>query len=283
MANAATKRQHSLRIHRLALYLLFAVLAIIIFFPFYWIIVTSLKPQTAIYSADMRLIPTHITLDNYRYALSESDVLRFSVNSLIVGCASMLLTVVLGVMAVYPLVRMNFKGKRFFYGLMASTQVFPLVVTILPLYMFFRRLNLYNTFTSLILLYTATGLPVCIVLLMGHFLDIPRELEDAAFIDGCSRLRCLVQIVMPVVTPAIVSTGIYVFLSNWQEYLAASSLIADRNKFTLTLGLTLFRTQHSTNWGALMATSVLLAVPAIVLFFVIEDYFIDSLAGSVKE
>ncbi len=280
----AVKGRHDARwlARRIGLYLIFAVLVVIIFFPFYWIIVTSLKPQTGIY-ADIRLLPTSVTLENYAYAIAQSNVFQFSLNSIIVSVASMVTTVTLSVMAVYPLVRMQFRGKKLFYGLMASTQVFPMVITILPLYMFFRKLNLYNSFTSLILLYTATGLPTCIVLLMGHFRDVPAELEDAAFIDGCSRLRCLLQIVLPVVTPAVVSGGIYVFLSNWQEYLAASSLIADRNKYTLTLGLTLFKTQHSTNWGALMATSVILAVPAIILFFLIEDYFIDSMAGSIKE
>lgn len=268
---------------RVFLYLLFIMLAVIIFFPFYWIVVTSLKPQNAIYSSDIRLFPSKITLDNYWYAIAESNVFQFSLNSLFVGGVSTVLTVTVSIMAVYPLVRMDFWGKKLFYGLLGSTQVFPLVVTILPLYMFFRKLNLYNSHASLILLYTAIGLPFSIVLLMGHFRDVPVELEDAAYIDGCSRLRCLLQIVVPVAKPAIVSNGIYMFLSNWQEYLAASSLIADRKKYTLTLGLTLFRTEHSTNWGALMATSVLLAVPAIILFFVIEDYFIDSFAGSVKE
>lgn len=267
---------------RIGLYLVFALLIVIIFFPFYWIIVTSFRPETGFY-ADIRLIPTSITLENYAKAIRESNVFQFSLNSLFVSGMSMLLTVVISVLAVYPLVRMDFRGKKLFYGLLASTQVFPVVITILPLYMFFRKLNLYNSFTSLILLYTATCLPTAIVLMMGHFRDVPQELEDAAFIDGCSRLRCLIQIVMPVVTPAVVAGGINVFLTNWQEYLAASSLIADRNKFTLTLGLNLFKTQHSTNWGALMATSVILAVPAIILFFLIEDYFIDSMAGSIKE
>lgn len=268
---------------RILLYLLFFFLAIIIFFPFYWIIITSLKSQTTIYSSDIRLFPQKITLENYFYAISESNVLRFSLNSVFVGVISTILTVIISVMAVYPLVRMEFKGKRIFYALLASTQVFPLVITILPLYMFFRKLNLYNSHTSLILLYTAIGLPISIVLLMGNFKDVPIELENAAFIDGCSKLRCLTQIVLPVAKPSIASTAIYIFLSNWQEYLAASSLIADVNKYTLTLGLTLFRTVHSTNWGALMATSVLLAVPAVILFFAIEDYFIDSFAGAVKE
>ena len=267
---------------RIGLYAAFLILAVIIFFPFYWIIATSLKTQTDIYG-DNRLIPQHITFENYAYAIEQSDVLRFSLNSLIVSASSMVLTVILSVLAVYPLTRMEFRGKRLFYALLGTTQVFPTVVTIVPLYIVFRRLNMYNSLAALALLYTATCVPICIVLLMGHFRDVPRELEDAALIDGCTRIRCLIQIVLPVVTPAVVSGGIYVFLSNWQEYLAASSLIADRNKYTLTQGLTLFRTQHSTNWGALMATAVILAVPAIILFFMIEDYFIDSLAGSVKE
>lgn len=270
-------------IRKALLYTLFLVVILLIFFPFYWIIATSLKDSSAIYAFPPEYIPKHPTLENYRFSIEESNILSFSWNSLWVGVVSMILTVIISTMAAYPLTRMVFRGKRLFLGLLASTQVFPVVVTIIPLYILFRSMGLYNSLASLVLLYTATCVPVAIVLLTGYFRDIPKELEEAAVIDGCGRFRSFIQIVLPVVRSGIVAAGIYVFLSNWQEYLAASSLIADRAKYTLTLGLTLFQSEHSTNWGALMATAVLLAIPAVILFFCIQNYFIDSLAGSIKE
>lgn len=268
---------------KLAQYFCFAILALVIFFPFYWIIASSLKTENAIYAVPPELFPKHPTLENYLFSIADSGVLKFSVNSIFVGCSTMFLTIAISVMAVYPLTRMKFKGKKLFFGLLASTQVFPMIITIVPLYIMYRKAHIYNTFASLILTNTATCIPIAIVLLTGYFRDVPRAMEEAGVIDGCNRLRLLLNIIIPTSLPGIVASGIYVFLTVWQEYLASVSLISDRAKYTLTLGLTLFQTEHSTNWGALMATAVILAAPAILLFFGIEKYFIDSLVGSVKE
>lgn len=278
------KRQKGLTpLKKISLYIAFIVLVLVVFFPAYWIIATSLKTQTEIYASPATLFPQNPTLENYRFAIEEGGVLRFSLNSIFTAGCTMLLTVAVAVLASYPLTRLAFRGKKLFFGLLASTQVFPVVITIVPLYMMYRQAQLYNSYLSLILTYTATCVPVAIVLMMGYFRDIPTELEEAASIDGCGRLRTLWRIILPISRPGIVASGIYIFLTNWQEYLVAVSLISDRAKYTLTLGLTLFQTVHSTNWGALMATAVILAVPAVILFLAIERQFIDGLAGAVKE
>lgn len=268
---------------RVLMWLLFLIMVVILFFPFYWIVTSSFKDQSAIYAIPPQWFPLQPTFENYIFAFAESGALRYSLNSLFLAGTTMVLTIVISVCAVYPLTRMQFRGKGTFMALLASTQIFPMVVIIVPMYMMFQKVGLYNTHTSLIFTYTAMCIPIAIVLLMGHFRDLPREIEEAAIIDGCDRLQVLVRVILPISLPGIVSAGIYVFLTNWQEYLAAVSLLADRSKFTLTLGLAMFQTEHSTNWGALMATAVIIAVPAIVLFFAIEKYFIDSMVGSVKE
>ena len=268
---------------KIFLFVLFFIMVLAVFFPFYWIIISSLKDQNAIYAAPPQWFPHSPTIQNYIYSFTQSKALLYSINSLYLAGMTMALTVVISVMAVYPLTRMQFKGKSLFYGLLGSTQVFPVVITIVPMYIVYRGIGLYNTYASLIFTYTATSIPIAIVLLTGYFRDLPREIEEAATIDGCSRFKMLIRVIIPVSGPGIVATGIYVSLTIWQEYLIAVSLLSDQKKYTLTLGLTLFRTEHSTNWGALMATAVIIAAPAIILFFTIEKYFIDSLVGSVKE
>lgn len=263
-------------------YVFFAAMLLIILFPVYWIIASSMKGKEEIYAIPPTFLPQHPSFDNFITAITESDCLRSLGNSVFVSTAAMILTIVVCVCAAYSITRLEFKGKKIYFGLIASTQVFPMVVTIVPLYLLFRRVSLYNTHASLILTYTAICTPIAFTLLLGYFRDLPKELEEAALIDGCGRLKCLLHILLPIAKPGIVATGIYIFLNCWQEYLVAVSLIGDRKLYTLTLCLTTFQTEHSVNWGALMAVSVVIAAPAVVLFFFIEKYFVDSLAGAVK-
>lgn len=270
-------------ISRVLLYFCFIFMVSIIFFPFYWILISSFKTQSEIYMSPPTIFPQIFTVSNYVTAFVESDCFRYLLNSVFVSGMSTLVTSVVCVFAAYSLTRLEYKGKEIFLGLLASTQVFPLVVTIVPLYMLYQKINLYNTYTSLILTYSAICIPIAITLLLGYFNDLPKELEEAAKLDGCSRLQVLSKILFPIVKPGIAATAIYIFLNNWQEYLIAVSLIADKAKYTLTIGLSTFQLEHSVNWGALMAVSIVIATPAIIMFFFIEKYFVDSLAGAVKE
>lgn len=263
-------------------YCFFIIMLLIILFPIYWIVVSSLKGKTEIYAIPPAFLPQQPSLDNFVTAIVESDCLRSLGNSVFVSVVSMVLTILVSVCAAYSITRLEFRGKKIYYGLVASTQVFPMVVTIVPLYLLYRSINLYNTYTSLILTYTAICTPIAFTLLLGYFRDLPKELEESAMIDGCGRVRSLIYILLPIARPGIVATAIYVFLNCWQEYLVAVSLIGDRTKYTLTLCLTTFQSEHSVNWGALMAVSVMIAAPAVILFFFIEKYFVDSLAGAVK-
>lgn len=269
-------------ISKILAYTFFLIMIVIILFPVYWIVVSSLKGQNEIYSIPPTFFPKQPMLENYFTAVYESDVLRSLGNSVFVSIVSMTLTIVVCVCAAYSITRLEYKGKKIYYGLIASTQVFPMVVTIVPLYLLFRRVNLYNTYTSLILTYTAVCTPIAFTLLLGYFKDLPKELEEAALIDGCGRIKSLIHILLPIAKSGIAATAIYVFLNCWQEYLVAVSLIGDKAKYTLTICLTTFQSEHAVNWGALMAVSVVIAAPAIVLFFFIEKYFVDSLAGAVK-
>lgn len=142
---------------------------------------------------------------------------------------------------------------------------------------------MYNKLPSLILPYVALQLPVSIILQSGYYKDVPLALEEAAKLDGCNTFQLFGKIFLPLVTPGIVATGVYTFIQVWQEFLLASSLITKKAMFTLTVGLTTFKGDEMTDWGALMATSVIIAIPALVLFNLSQEFFINKVAGSVKE
>ena len=223
---------------KILVYLLAVMMLVIILFPVYWIFVCSFKGKTEIFAIPPTFFPAAPSLENFRTAITESSVLRSLWNSTFVSASAMVLTIFVSVCAAYSITRLEFKGKKIYYALIASTQVFPMVVSIVPLYLLYRKMGLYNSFLSLILTYAAVCTPIAFTLLLGYFNDLPVELEEAAMIDGCGRLKSLVYILLPVARSGIAATGIYVFLTNWQEYLVAVSLIGDNTKYTLTLCLT---------------------------------------------
>lgn len=263
-------------------YIFFVMMVVLILFPVYWLVVCSLKENSEIYATPPSFLPTHPTFDNFVGAFRDSDCLMSLLNSVFVSATSMIFTLLVSVCAAYAVTRMRFYGKKIYWTMIACTQVFPMVVAIVPLYLLYRKVGLYNTHTSLILTYTAMCVPIAFTLLIGYFNDLPQALEEAAMVDGCGRIRSMCYILVPVARSGIVATGIYVFLNCWQEFLVAVSLIGERSKYTLTLALTSFQSEHSVNWGGLMAVSVIIGLPAVIMFFFIQKYFVESLSGAVK-
>ena len=252
-------------------------------FPFYWIIVTSFKAPLEIYEVPPRLIPSVISLENYIKAFKEFGISRFIVNSLKVTVVTVICTTLIAMIAAYALTRLRFRGRKQIQSFLSVTQMFPVIVLLVPLYMLCVRFKMYNTLESLFLPYIAIQCPVSIMLQTSFFLGIPREMEEAAYIDGCSKLQAMFHIVLPLTISGIVSVGIYTFVMVWQEYLLASTFVSKSDLYTLTVGLSTFRGADVTEWGALMATSVIIAIPALILFTATQNFFINTLAGGVKE
>jgi len=262
----------------------FAVLMfLIIFFPFYWIIVTSFKDLIGIYELPPRLIPKHFDLTNYYLSFQKYNVGKYFFNSIKVALITVVITTFIASLAAFSLTRLHFAGSKLIRKFLGTTQMFPVVVLLVPLFLFCNKLHIYNSLSSLILPYIALQLPVSIILQMSYYRDVPQALEEASTIDGCNTFQILWYVFFPLVTPGVVATGVYTFIQVWQEFLIASSFIIDRNNFTLTVGLTTFKGDEMTDWGALMATSVIIAIPALILFNLAQDFFINRIAGSVKE
>lgn len=265
------------------IYFFALILLIIILFPFYWIICTSFKETLDIYVVPPELFPKHFNLSNYTLAFSHYRVLQFLLNSLKVTLSTVFFTTLLGSLTAFSITRLKFKGSRMLRKFLGVTQMFPVVVLLVPLFLFCTKMGMYNKLTSLVLPYIALQLPVSIILQSGYYSDVPLALEEASKLDGCSTLQMFSRIFLPLVTPGIVATAVYTFIQVWQEFLIASSLITKKASFTLTVGLTTFKGDEMTDWGSLMATSVIIAIPALILFNLSQEFFINKVAGSVKE
>lgn len=267
----------------IAIYVFAVLLFLIIFFPFYWIVCTSFKETLDIYQVPPEMFPHKFDLTNYYTSFSRYHVDVFFMNSMKVTVMTVLFTTMLGSLAAFSLTRLDFAGRRAMRKFLGLTQMFPVVVLLVPLFIFCTKMRMYNKLQSLVLPYIALQLPVSIILQSGYYKDVPDALEEASLLDGCSTLQTLLYVFLPLVTPGIVATGVYTFIQVWQEFLIASSLITDSDSFTLTIGLTTFKGDEMTDWGTLMATSVLIAIPALILFNLAQGFFINKVAGSVKE
>ena len=258
------------------------VLAVVLLlFPILWIILASFKPDTEILSAN--ILPNSLTLEHYRAILGKPNFLIAMRNSLIVGLGSAVLVTALALPAAYSLARFRYRGREAFGLVILATQMLPGVAILVPLVVVMRNLGLTNTLLGLTITHLTLGLPIAVWMLRGYVEDIPGVLEEAALIDGCSRLGALRHVLLPLITPAVVAVGTFAFVLSWGEYLLALSLMSSTSKKTLPLALQSLFDPYSFSWGEVMAGGVLIAVPAIILFLIFRRYLVGGLvAGGVK-
>ena len=261
----------------LAAYVIFAL------FPLFWTLKISLTPGRLLYAEGTPLWPGVTTLANYVRVLRESDFPRYFVNSITVSVATALAATAIASAAGYALSRLAFCGKATVALLLLLTQTFPLVMVIPPLYRIMATLHLTNSLLGLVIVYTAFNVPFA-SFLMQSFLDgIPRELEEAATIDGCTRPQALVKIVLPLTLPGMGATVGFVFTAAWSELLFALMLIDDEGSKTFAVGLLTFIGKFAVDWGQMMAAAVLGLIPACLFFAILQRYLVAGLsAGAVK-
>ena len=255
--------------------------------PIFYIVTISIRPSPDMYIKPFAYIPPHPTLDNYvnvllnRTASAKAHLPEAFGRTIVVALSATISAVVLASLAGYGLARFRFRGRETFGVAMLSTQMMPPVLFLVPLFLIFRQLHLTNTLAGLTLSYLTFALPFCTWMLRGYFEDIPVELEDAAMIDGCTRLRVLRHVVLPVAAPALVATAIFAFIQAWNEFLFA--FILGGNIPLLTVSLYAFISQYGPEYGNLMAAAVMVALPPVVLFVLLQRHLIGGLtAGAVK-
>jgi multiple sugar transport system permease protein len=269
-------------------WILLAMLVLLAMLPMAWMLLTSLKSQFAALQYPPEWIPSRPTVEEYVRLLSPAsevgrEFLGYLLNSLWVSLATTVLGVVVAVPAAYAFSRFRFPGRNLLFYAVLVRNMFPAVVFLMPLFIMMRWLGLVNTQWSLILTYLTFGLPLSIWLLKGFYDNIPVQLEQAARIDGASRFKAFLLIVMPLSSPGIIATAIYSFIMAWNEYVYALTFLNDKSKLTLPVGLQKFFTEYATNWPGLMAASFIMSVPVVILFLILQKYFVRALTeGAVK-
>ena len=244
---------------------------------------TAVKPESELRTSPPRLLPVRWRFENFLAVLADPGFQTWLQVSLIVAVASTALVVLAAVPAAYYTARHRFRGRSGFLFLVLVTQMFSPTALVVGLYREFFELDLVNTYAALVVTNAAFNLAFAIWILRAFFASIPREIEDAAAVDGCGRLRVLVRIVLPLSLPGVVTAGIFAFIAAWNEYIVALTLMTDPDKRPLTVGITSYVTAYVQHWNSLFAASIITIVPVVVLFALIERHLVGGLtAGSVK-
>ena len=257
------------------------LLAVVCVAPIILMFTTSLKLQTQIFNTGINFIFAP-TLENYRDVLGEDSFKRYLGNSLMVGVVSTVITLVLGCMAAYGLARFRFPGRKSMAYVTLLLRTVPLAVLAVPVFMIWNQVGLINSLWGLILLYVAVNLPFAIWLLYGFILQVPKELEEAAAIDGCGPIKVFYKVVLPLIKPGIAAASIFTFRIAWNEFILAL-VLTDRATRTLPVAASLYITDIGVDWGKIMALGSLIAIPPLIFTFIAARQIITGLtAGAVK-
>ena len=259
-----------------------AALVAAMLFPIYWVVAASFTPESRLLAAPP-LVPQTLVLDHYRALFDARDFWTPVRNSLVVAGLTTLLSVALGAGCAYALARLQFPGKAPILALVLAVSMFPQISIVSPLYLLLRELRLLNTYPGLVLPYLTFAMPLTIWLLVGFFRQLPAQLEEAAFMDGASRLRTLWSVVLPLSAPGLATTAILTFLYSWNEFLFALSFALGPERYTVPVAIALFRGQYQVPWGEILAGAVVATVPVAVIVLVAQRRIVAGLtAGAVK-
>ncbi|NRF92833.1 carbohydrate ABC transporter permease [Paenibacillus frigoriresistens] len=265
----------------LLLYGIIIISMIIFIFPIFWMILTSLKNQTDAFTSVPKWTFA-VTWDNYKTVLFDKNFLKYIGNSLYVSVVSTVLAVILGSGIAYPFARYKLPGAKNILTWILTLRIVPPIVSILPIYLVFSKLNMLDTYTALILMYTFMNLPLATWLLYGFFKDVPGEIEESALVDGCNRFTAFFRVVLPIVGPGLVSAGLLSFIFAWNEFLFANILSGPHAR-TAPVGLNEYATPVSVLWGQIAAAGTMIVIPIAIITFALQRKMVRGLTmGAVK-
>jgi N,N'-diacetylchitobiose transport system permease protein len=258
------------------------VLAVMIF-PVYWMVATAFKPGRDILRIDPKFVPSPATLANFDDAIHRPYFWDNVKNSLIIVCVVVLLSLAIGFLAALAIARFNFYGRRAFIAVIIGVQMIPTAAMIIPLYILLARANQVDRLTGVIVTYLTFVLPFTVWTLRGFVMGIPRDLEEAAMVDGCTRFGAFMRVLVPLIAPGLVATSIFAFVQAWNEFIFAYVLLSSQENQTLTVWLASFTTLRGTDWGPLMAGATLTSLPVVVFFALVQRRVAFGLtAGAVR-
>ncbi|HWW49371.1 MAG TPA: carbohydrate ABC transporter permease [Xanthobacteraceae bacterium] len=267
---------------RLGLYAAAVIIAVYSAFPIYWMVISSLREPATLLNT-ISLVSGPFTLESYRNLLELTDYPTHFFNSVVVAVVTVVLTMVFSVMIAYAVTRQRIRGKKLIVGAMLYAYMFPPLLIAIPMFTIFARLGLSDTLTGVIVSHLTLTLPLGVWFLWGFFKNMPFELEEAAMVDGCTRLGAFLRVVLPLSLPGLITVAIFSFLLSWTDYTFALIMVgSDANK-TLPVGLASMVGSFDLRWGEIMAGSTLIALPLFAAFALLTQYFIQGLgAGAVK-
>ena len=273
-------RKHALRTgYDVIGVLVFAVMM----FPIYWMVSTAFKPGREILSLTPYWVPAPLTFENFKSAMQVPYFWNDVVNSLIVVCTVVAVSILLAFLAAVAVARFGFRGRTAFMVMVIAVQMVPLNALVIPIYLLLDSVGQVDSLLGVIAYYMAVVMPFMVWTLRGFVQNIPVDLEEAAMVDGASRVGAFMRVVFPLVAPGLVATAIFGFIQAWNEYIIAYVLLSSSSKQTLTIWLASFTTQHGTDWGGLMAGATLTALPVVVFFLLVQRQITGGLtAGAVK-
>lgn len=268
---------------KVSAYFVLVVFTLFSVYPILRVFAISLRPGDRLLSKSLAFIPANATFNTYIRLFTEEPFLQWMLNSIIVSGAVTLVGVGLAATAGYAFSRYRFRGKDTALIGIITTQMFPVTMLLLPLFIMLIKLRAYDNYIGLIIAYSATALPFTIWQMKGYYDTIPYSLEEAAGIDGCSQFGIFWRIVLPLAAPALVITALFSFMTAWSEYLVAAVLIQDKTLFTLPLGLKTFQASMEVSWGLYSAGAIIVSIPVVVLFLFLSRWLVSGLTlGSVK-
>ncbi|MDQ2743836.1 MAG: carbohydrate ABC transporter permease [Chloroflexota bacterium] len=275
-------------ITRSLFYLLVLVILVYTMFPLYWALRSAITPDSQLFSTPIVYWPSHPTLENFRLVLSTPDFQHALRNSTIIAVSVVLLSLIIGSLASYALGRFQFRGRQATLYLVLSMTIFPQIAVLGSYYTLLTQFNLFNTIQGLILTYIVLVLPFTVWVLTSFFRAMPKDLEEAAYIDGASPLQTFYKVMLPLIAPGLVTTGLLAFISAWNEFLYALSFTATPDKYTVPVAIANFTGQGGGNtfefpWGQVMAATLVVTIPLIVLTLIFQRRILAGMtAGAVK-
>ncbi|MEZ5906509.1 MAG: carbohydrate ABC transporter permease [Geminicoccaceae bacterium] len=256
------------------------ILAIVIVsLPILWMLTVSVRPNLEVMKIPPSWIPTHFTLASYGKILTNPRYIVVFLNTIFISLFVTFLSLFLGALAAYALARFNFMGQRAVLMFLIITQMFPLILLCIPYFRVFVMLGLYDTRTSLIIVYLTFTLPFCILMLRSYFINISPAMEEAAMVDGCTRMGAIFRILVPVSYPAFIGAGLYAFLLAWNEFLFAMVLVEAWENRVLTMAIYSLMAEFVTDWSGMMAFSMLASLPLVVAFILLQKFMVQGMTA----
>ncbi len=260
------------------------ILFVVMVFPVYWMVISSLKPREDFFLETPKFLPIPATLDNYTRVIQDKDFFMFARNSAIVTLVVVILSMLVAFIAATAVARFNFRGRKSYIIMLLAVQMVPFEALLISMFVMLNSINQVNKLTGVMISYLAFVLPFTIWTLRGFIANVPKDLEEAAMVDGCTQGQAFRRILFPLIAPGLVSTSVFAFIMAWNEFILANVILLDQAKQTLPVWLTSFQGgQKAIDWGGLMAGSVLFAMPVIIFFVIVQGRIQrGALEGGVK-